>query len=309
MRTTLVEIVGGPPLSALFRWPGEERARLPVVVHGPGWLGRAAARHYEPFHDAFTRRGFAVLAFDHRGYVPPAGEPGWIDPEEQIADTIRAIDHAGTHPLIDPERIGLYGVGATGAGNAIVVAARDRRVRWTVAYHVVADGEDWLRRMRTPQEWVSFLARVAADRERRGRGEPGEAADPRDAIMVASAERRASAAKRELDATLPARFRLASADLLLGYRPLADADRVANLLVAAVAGDTVTPEDHALAVYDRAREPKRLVRLSGVGHYEANTRCLEVLVREFVGWAGRCVSPAPPTGATVVEVDAAAVSA
>lgn len=307
MRTVQLRIDdGGPPLAALLRLPDDDHdRRLPTVVHGPGWLGRAAAPHYERFHEAFTRRGFAVLAFDHQGYVPPAGAAGWIDPEEQIRDTIRAVDRASADQRLDPERIGLYGVGATGGGNAVCVAARDPRIRWAVAYHVIGDGQDWLRRMRTPAEWASFVARIAADRRRRERGEEGETVDPRTDLMVAGAERAANAAKRDLDALLPARFELRSADALLRYRPLAEAERASRLLVSVVAGDAVTPEDHAVALYERAREPKRLLRLHGTSHYEANTRCIGILAREFTGWAEACLGREPPTGATVVEHDAA----
>jgi hypothetical protein len=201
-------------------------------------------------------------------------------------------------------------MGGTGAGNVIVSGARDPRVRCLVTYHVVADGADWLRRMRDADGWTRFVARVAADRERRSRGEPGELVDPREELMIQTSERRASAAKRDLDARLPARFHLASVDALLAYRPIDEAEHVARLLVATVAGDTVTPEDHALAVYARARSPKRLVLVRGVGHYEANTRCLVALAREFGDWFERCLGNGePPMGESVVEIDAATVPA
>lgn len=295
----------GAILRGLLRLPDDRRSgedRVPVIVHGPGWLGLADAAHYRRFHEAFVVRGFAVLAFDHRGHVPGGKRPGWIDPEEQIRDTQAAVRFAAAHARLDPDRIGLYGVGATGAGNAIVVAARDERIRCVVAYHAIADGEDWLRRMRTPDEWSAFRARVAADRERRLRGLVGETVDPREEIMVQSAERRASGSKRDVDARLPERFLLASADALLAYRPIDEAHRASAVLVAVVAGDDVTPEEHGVALYERARRPKRLVRLRGVGHYEANGRCFRALADEFVGWFERWLGPTRPERSDLAEV-------
>lgn len=314
MRTEAVHFRSdGVQLRGLLRLPEDASfpvRGLPVIVQGPGWLGLADAAHYARYHEAFVARGFAVLVFDYRGFGASDGEPGWILPEAQIADIRSAIDFASAQPIIDRSRIGLFGMGGTGAGNVIVAGARDPRVRCLVTYHVVADGADWLRRMRTSQEWDAFLVRVGADRERRSRGEAGEMVDPREELMVASAERRGHAAKRDLDARLPARFDLASADALLAYRPIDEAEHVARLLVATVAGDTVTPEDHALAVYARARSPKRLVRVRGVGHYEADARCFDALAREFGDWFERCLGDGePPVGESVVEIEPSAVPA
>lgn len=315
MRTEAVHFRSdGVQLRGLLRLPEDASfpvRGLPVIVQGPGWLGLADAAHYARYHEAFVARGFAVLVFDYRGFGASDGEPGWILPEAQIADIRSAIDFASTQPIIDRSRIGLFGMGGTGAGNVIVSGARDPRVRCLVTYHVVADGADWLRRMRTSEEWDAFLVRVGADRERRSRGEAGEMVDPREALMVASAERRGHASKRAVDAKLAPSFHLASVEELLRYRPLDWLDRLeAPLLVATVVPDHVTPDDHAVAVYDRARPPKRLVRVRGVGHYEADARCFDALACEFGDWFERCLGNGePPVGESVVEIEPSAVPA
>lgn len=283
-------------LRGLLRVPNGATAarRLPVIVHGPGWLGLAGAAHYARYHEAFVARGFAVLAFDYAGFGRSDGDPGWLLPSEQIRDIQAAISAVEDRALLDASRIGVFGMGGTGAGNAIAAAARTPSVRCIVAYHVVADGADWLKRMRTDHEWEAFRARVAADRARRERGEPGEMVDARTELMVDTAGRRAHASKRDVDARLPARFHLASADDLLAYRPideLAGLDRPLPLLIATVAGDTVTPEGHAMAVFERAAAPKRLVRVHGVDHYEADARCFDALAREFADWFEHWLAP------------------
>ncbi len=292
--------------------------RLPVIVHGPGFLGLADAPHYARYHEAFVARGFAVLAFDYAGFGRSDGAPGWLLPSSQIRDIQAAIATVGARAILDRERIGLFGMGGTGAGNALAAAARSTSVRCVVAYHVVADGADWLRRMRTERGWHQFLARVEADRARREAGEPGEMVDPRSELMVAAPERQANAAKRAVDAQLPERFHLASAADTLSHRPLDEiaspaqktsihtdaagtsiaeeraVPRTLATLVATVVGDTVTPEEHAAAAFERSQPPKRLVRIHGAGHYEADTKCFDALAREFADWFERWLFPAPP---------------
>ena len=64
---------------------------------------------------------------------------------------------------------------------------------------------------------------------------------------------------------------LVSADAILAYRPIDVVDRISPraLMLIAVEGDAVTPEDHALALYGRAGGPKRLLLQTGTTHYDA----------------------------------------
>lgn len=291
MRTERVSFrtAGGERLAGLLRVPDAAVARSPVLVQGPGWLGLAGSPHYARLHEDLTQRGYAILAFDHRGFGESEGEPGWIIPEQQIDDIRAACDFARTLPQVDASRLGLLGVGGTGAGNAIAAGCRDERVRCVIAFHVVADGADWLRRMRTPEQWAAFQERLAADRAERAAGGPGELVDPREDLMVQSDERRGSLAKRATDAGLTPRFHLATAEALLRYRPVDEVtqDRPHALLALTVAGDTVTPEDHARAVYARAGAPKRLVVLEGTTHYRAQDDLRGELAHELASWCDR----------------------
>src|SRR5439155_772578 len=68
---------------------------------------------------------------------------------------------------IDPGRGAIFGSGGTGGGNAILVAAAEPDARATISQVPVADGSDWLHRMRQEHEWVAFLASVDEDRRAR----------------------------------------------------------------------------------------------------------------------------------------------
>jgi fermentation-respiration switch protein FrsA (DUF1100 family) len=63
---------------------------------------------------------------------------------------------------------------------------------------------------------------------------------------------------------------LRTIDLLMGYEPHAYLEHISPtpLLLVVAADDHLTPADLALAAYERAREPKRLVLLQG-GHFDA----------------------------------------
>ena len=73
------------------------------------------------------------------------------------------------------------------------------------------------------------------------------------------------------------------------YRPLDVVDRISPraLLLTAVAEDVVTPEDHAVALYERAGAPKKLMRMTGVNHYDSYSRFREQLLAAFIDWYRR----------------------
>jgi dipeptidyl aminopeptidase/acylaminoacyl peptidase len=295
VRTERVEFFSdGVRLRGLLRWPDVRTAEpSPVLVQGPGWLGLASSKRYELWHEGFTRAGYAVLVFDYRGFGESDGAPGWIDPERQLQDIASAVTYLETRPDVDARRIGSYGMGGTGGGNAIVAAARDPRIRCVVAQAVVADGADWLHRMRREYEWGDYQRHLDTDRRRWVRDGSGERVDPRQDLMVATPER--DQAKRHLDAGLEPGMFLRSAEFLMRYRPLDVVDRIAPraLLIASVGRDAVTPEDHARALYERAGAPRKLIHQTNTTHYQSHVDNYDVLLAQFVDWYDRYLGSSP----------------
>jgi pimeloyl-ACP methyl ester carboxylesterase len=288
VRTEPVEFFSeGVRLRGLLRWPDAPAAAPPVLVQGPGWLGQANSKRYAKWHEGFTRAGYAVLVFDYRGFGDSEGEPGWIDPEAQLQDIASAITYAQTRPDLDGGRMGGFGMGGTGGGNAIIAAARDPRIRCVVCQTVIADGEEWLRRMRREHEWIAYLERLDADRKRWVLEGRGERVDPRRELMVATPER--AAAKGHLDSGLEPAFFLRSAERLMRYRPVDYVARISprGLLLTSVAGDAVTPEDHARMLFDKAGAPKKLIHQTNTTHYGSQDDNYDVLLEHFVDWYDR----------------------
>jgi len=274
----------GVRLHGFLHRPDQASGRRPFVVQGPGWLGLADAKLYQPYHDAFTKAGFAVLIFDYRGFGASEGDRGTLSPAWQLEDWRNAFAYMRGRNDIDPGRGAIFGSGGTGGGNAILVAAAEPDARATISQVPVADGSDWLHRMRQEQEWVAFLAAVDEDRRARAATGKGTSVHPREGIMIETAERRATAVKADVDSRIPTSVPLASAQGILDYRPIDIASRVRNLMVIAVADDAVTPTDHAERLYEAAPPPKRLVIQRDTTHYAAYKQYANEVIPLMVDW-------------------------
>jgi len=279
----------GARLRGFLHRPDADADRLPFIVQGPGWLGLADAKLYVPYHQAFTDAGFAVLIFDYRGFGDSEGDRGTISPTWQLEDWRNAIAYMRGRADMDADRGAIFGSGGTGGGNAVLAAAAEPRMRATISQVPVADGRDWLHRMRPEHEWVAFLAAVETDRRERAAGRAGVTVPPREGIMVETPERKASSVKSDVDARIPSAVPLAAAHGILEYRPIDAAGRVRGLMVIGVENDAVTPTDHARQLYDAAPGPKKLVLQSGTTHYAAYKHYAGVVIPMMVDWLRRLV--------------------
>lgn len=284
MREDRVEFYSeGSRVAGILRRP-MGKGPFPGVIQGPGWLGLKDAKLYLPYHEALTGAGFAVLIFDYRGFGDSEGDRNTLSPALQLEDLVNAVTYLQTRDDIAEDRIGVFGSGGTGGGNAVLLAARDRRVRCAVSQVPVADGEDWLRRMRREYEWYEFLERLDADRRKRVTSGHGEMVHPREEIMVPTPERRVTNVKKDVDDRIPSSVPLSSAEAIIAYKPLHVASQVGKLLVVAVEDDAVTPTDHAIALYEQASEPKKLIMQSQTTHYAAYRQHGEVVIPQIVEW-------------------------
>ncbi|HUC17049.1 MAG TPA: alpha/beta hydrolase [Acetobacteraceae bacterium] len=244
----------------------------PAITMAHGFAG-TREHGIAPFAQAFAAAGFVVLVHDHRNFGVSGGEPrGDIDPWRQIADWRRAISYLEARPEVDPARIGLWGTSYAG-GHAIVLGATDRRLCCVVAQVPTISGyEQGLRRV--APDAVPALEQVFNNDERAQLlGEP-----PRRQV-IASPDPSVPAAYRTQEAidfylqSIPAglwenEITLRSTHMARMYEPGTWIARVSPtpLLMIVARDDRVTVTDLALAAYERALEPKRLLLLPG-GHF------------------------------------------
>jgi dipeptidyl aminopeptidase/acylaminoacyl peptidase len=288
MQTTQVEFFsGGDRVRGLWRTPDAPAGPLRAIVQGPGWLGLKDAKLYVRYHEALTDAGFGVLVFDYRGFGDSDG-PRELSPAVQLQDLVNAVTYLTTREDVDADAIGVFGTGGTGGGNAVLLADADPRVRAAVSQVPVADGRDWLHRMRSESDWLAFLAALDEDRRLRATTGEGRRVHPREEIMVPTAERRTTTIKADVDDRIPTAVSLAAADEILDYRPIDAARRLRTpLMVIGVEGDATTPTDHAEALYEAAIGPRRLVMQRHTTHYAAYDRYWETVTPLIVEWFDR----------------------
>jgi uncharacterized protein len=292
MRSQTVEYFSGRErVRALWRTPDTD-GPYRAIIQGPGWYGLKDAKDYDRYHQAFTGAGFAVLSIDYRGFGESEGERGIVDPNRQLDDLINGVTYLTTRDDVVGGAIGAYATGGTGGGNVVLLAAADPRVRAVISQVPVADGRDWLHRMRTEWEWIEYKRELEEDRRRRVLTGESKLVHPREEIMVQTPERRATGFKKDVDGKNPTAVPLAMVDPLLRYRPL-DAARGLRtpLLVIAVDRDATTPTDHAEAIYEAAMGPKKFILQRNSSHYAAYNTYADVITPEMTAWFDEHLTP------------------
>lgn len=283
----------GSRISALWRTPEQPKKRMPALVQGPGWLGLKDAKLYERYHQAFTDAGFGVLVIDYRGFGDSEGPKGRLSPADQLADLVNAVTYTTTREDVNPDAIGAFGTGGTGGGNSILLADADPRVKAAISQVPVADGRDWLHRMRSESDWLAFLNALADNARERVTTGIDRMVAPRTEIMVPTAERKKTTIKKDVDGRVPEKVGLSAAEEICAYRPIDAAARLTTpLMIIGVEGDATTPTDHAEQLYEAALGPKELVMLRHTTHYAAYDKYWEQATPRMVAWVRTHVSPA-----------------
>lgn len=278
----------GERIAALWRTPDDAGGPLRAVVQGPGWMGLKDAKLYVRYHEALTAAGFGVLVFDYRGFGDSEGDRTVLSPARQLEDLVNAVTYLTARDDVDADAIGVFGSGGTGGGNAVLLAGADERVRAAVSQNPVADGEDWLHRMRQEHEWVAFLEDLDKDRKLRVTTGKGRLVHPREEIMVPTPERKATKVKADVDDRVPGAVSLAAADEILDYRPVRVASSMTTpLLTICVENDAVTPTDHARALHEAAAGPKQLIVQRNTTHYAAYDMYWQIVTPRIVDWFDR----------------------
>lgn len=261
----------GHRLDADLHLPDDETgAPYPVVIPASGYQGLKVI-HPERFARALTERGYAVIAFDYRGFGMSEGERGRLVPQEWAEDVRAAVDRASSHPDLDASRIALLG---WGLGGAVVVAeaADDLRVRVVVACNGIADGYRSTRNMHDEGSWDELVKRIEADRGHRASTGRSEITSPWDIVRLNLDSRTDQYVGDELYRApgFGSGVTLESADYLLRFQPAAVADRISPrpLLVVHGSENQLHRPEEAQHLYEAAGEPKRLELLEGRGHTE-----------------------------------------
>jgi hypothetical protein len=275
----------GAEIGAMLYLPDGAGAgqRVPCVVLCHGFTG-IKELILPDYARRFAAAGFAALAFDYRGFGTSAGERGRLLWRDQVQDVRNSITFAQTLESVAPDRIGLWGT-SYGAANVIYAAGIDPRAKCVVAQ--VGFGDGGRRMKQQPAEELAPLRQMIAN-ERRKRVLTGESTMVDPLMILADPESKAFFEDASKDLLgLKTQITLETLEAILEYEPELMADRIAPraLLLLAAELDTVTPADEFRSVFARAGEPKKLVILPGIRHYEIyQGESLERSAHEAVDW-------------------------
>lgn len=281
----------GVTLRGWLYLPDEATGRVPTVVMAHGFSA-VKEMYLDRFAEVFAAGGLGALVFDNRNFGASDGEPRQdIDPWAQVRDYRDAITFAGTVPEVDASRIGIWGSSYSG-GHVLVVGAIDRRVKCVVSQVPLISGHRNARRLIRSDFIAAVQAQFDADRLARYAGKaaamiPVVAADPMAPCALATPDSwqwftetgkmRAPAWRNEVT--------LRSVEMFTEYEPGAYIEWISPtpLMLVVAAGDHLTVSDEALAAYNRALEPKRLVLLPD-GHFDAYVKGFDLASRPARDW-------------------------
>jgi dipeptidyl aminopeptidase/acylaminoacyl peptidase len=247
---------------------GERRAGV-VLCHG--YTG--VRNLYLPdTAKALTDAGYVVLTFDYKGWGDSDGPKSRLSPYGRVIDSQAALTFLGAQPMVDADRLGIYG---TSYGGATVVwtAAVDPRVKAVVSVVGIGHGYRWMRSVRRPDEFADLLVRSEADRVRRVMTGSSEFADRSEILLPDRQSAELAAAARRGNPGAVGEIPLEFIDDTLGFHPEWIVDKIAPRPVLFITSDDdrLVPPDESESLYAKAGEPKKLVVLKGWGHYEVYT--------------------------------------
>lgn len=143
-----------------------ESKRSPTVVLAGGWC-YVREIVMPTYAKAFAEAGINALIFDYRNLgVSDGDDRQHLDPWAQVKDYQNAISFLERHDLVDPDRIGVWGISYSG-GHALILAAIDPRVKTIVSQIPVIDGYENMRRAHGTMEYRALWDLVLRDRKQR----------------------------------------------------------------------------------------------------------------------------------------------
>ena len=266
---------------------GEQR---PAIVMAHGWSA-VKEMYLDAFAAKFANGGFVVTVFDYRTFGDSEGEPrSHIDPAMQLEDYKNAITWTLTQPMVDPERVGIWGSSYSGA-HVIQLSAFDRRVKCAVAQVPLVNAMENFRRLIRADNFPTIRAWLAADRMEQyttgkvnyapvvaPQGQPC-ALPTQDSYdwFIQTGEMRAPKWKNQQT--------VRSFELAFEYNPGANIHLISPtpFMMVVAQNDVLTPTDLAIEAFGRARDPKQLVIIPG-GHFDAYVAGFEAASTPALGW-------------------------
>jgi len=261
---------------------GERRAGV-VLCHG--YTG--VKDLYLPDNaEVLVNAGYPVLTFDYKGWGKSEGDRSRLAPFSRVADVQAAMTFLGLQAQVDKSRLAIYGT-SYGCATVVFVAAIDPRVTCTIGVVGMGHGARWMRSVRRPDEWIDLQERSEADREQRVQSGKSEFVAREEVLLPDRQSAALAAAARKDNPNAVGKIPLEFIDETLQFHPEWVVDKIAPrpLLLIAAGDDRLVPPEDCKSLYEKAGEPKKMVVLPGIGHYEVYAKpAFDDVMRETVAW-------------------------
>jgi cephalosporin-C deacetylase-like acetyl esterase len=269
---------------------GERRPAL-VMAHG-----FAAVKEVDlpTFAERFAAAGLVSLVFDYRYFGESEGEPrNQLFPQAQLDDYRNAVTWLSLQPEVDPSRIGAWGTSFSGA-HVLHLGAFDKRIKAVVAQ--VPNTSSWenAQQMMPPDVFQQMLSLLAADRlQRYTEGVvnylPVSAPAGQPAVFSDPGTYHWSQQAKQIAPTFRSEITIESLERILEYAPGYTTHLITPtpLLMIVATGDVVSQPALAYAAYERAKEPKELVRVEGEHYVVYREPVLSHVAAHAVTWFDR----------------------
>jgi fermentation-respiration switch protein FrsA (DUF1100 family) len=247
-----------------------------VVGHPAGGVKEQAAGLYA---QRLADEGFVALAFDAAYQGESAGSPrGVEDPAHRVEDINAAVSFLSNRSEVDPDRIGVLGICASG-GYAIPAAATDHRIK-AVATVSAADIGRMFREgpdgTQDPSIIQGMLDTAAAARTAEAAGEaaasfaifPDTAEQARELGQYAFEGWEYYCTSRAQHVRSAKSFTWSSIDRIAAFGPFTFIHFIAPRPLLMIAGTNALTQHMTTKAIDAAEEPKRLHWIDGASHVD-----------------------------------------
>ncbi|MBI2874547.1 MAG: alpha/beta hydrolase [Firmicutes bacterium] len=284
----------GQRIAALLWAPqgGEEGRRYPAVIVARGF--GANKEFVTPgFARDLNQAGYVVLGFDYRGVGESGGETGRLIPMEHCEDIRCAVTYLQTRPEVDVGRIGLFG-DSIGASYVVWVAGMDDRVKCTISVGGAGDCRRWTKLVWGYEKYMKLVELVKEDRKQRVLTGKSGCIPVNQYLAWGEQETKDWAEIVKVFGTRPRSvggpITIETVEKFLEFVPEEQAHRIRALMVSSAAVSVVVPPEESIAIYEKAREPKRLwiqeprVTPTRYGSHLGQEGYPDYITQEYLSW-------------------------
>ncbi|MCL4117907.1 UNVERIFIED_CONTAM: hypothetical protein GTU68_062931 [Idotea baltica] len=275
----------GSSISALLYTPENfnENNKYSAIVLCHGFAGFKEVL-LPAYAEAFAKAGYIVLNFDYRGFGESEGERGRLVPKLQIEDIHAAIGYVASLNFVDSAKIGLWGTSYGGA-NAIIAAAQNDLVKCLSVQLTFANGERVITGDMSDEEKEKFFGmidKMLAKKEKTGK----EMMVPLHKVLTDEQSKgfyeRYSKEYDAFDIKIPF---LTVNETISHKSENHIGDLKIPVLITASDTDSVNPIEESHILYEKANQPKELMVLEGISHYECyEGEPLKKILAKQIAW-------------------------